>query len=193
MAEAMDAQFGRILTAVDREAPATLIFFIGDNGTARQVTQPPFISTRAKGSVYEGGVNVPLLVRGPGVVVGECFGLVNSTDLFATFGELAGTPMPADDSVSMVPYFTDPTGSRREFAFAETFTPNGFGPYDEHDRCVRERRYKLIRTLTGPDELYDLALDPFEQQNLLEQPLLSASQQAAYDRLQAELVRLGVD
>lgn len=56
---------------------------------------------------------------------------------------------------------------------------------------MRDARYKLIRKIGAADELYDLLVDPFEQSNLL--PSLSMSEQAAYDALVAELVRLGVD
>lgn len=191
MIEAMDTEFGRVLSAVDEVDPGTFVIFMGDNGTARQLVQAPFDRTRAKGSPYEGGVNVPLLVRGPGILNAECAGLVCSVDLFATVTELVGRAAQAEDSVSMVPYFRNPSARVREFVYAEVFEPNGFGPYTRHDRSVREERYKLIRKLGAADELYDLVADPFENNDLMSN--LNATEQAAYDRLVAELVRLGVD
>lgn len=191
MIEAMDKQVGRVIDAVDAHAPNTYVLFMGDNGTARQLVTAPFDRSRAKGSAYEGGVNVPFLVRGPGVPVAECAGLVCSADIFATVADLVDSPVNAEDSVSLLPYFRDPNAQLRRFVYAEVFEPNGSGPYTRHDRCVRDARYKLIRKIGAADELYDLLVDPFEQSNLL--PSLSMSEQAAYDALVAELVRLGVD
>lgn len=192
MVEAMDAEFGRFVTALDAMAPHAYTVFVGDNGTTRSMTEPPFNRNRAKGSVYEGGVNVPFIVRGPGVVRGESQGLVSVVDLFATFTELGGATAPTGvDSVSLVPYFRNPDAAVRELVYSETFEPNGPGPYTRHDRTVRNARYKLIRRLGAADEFYDLALDPFETTNLL--PSLTPAEQVAFDQLEAELVRLGVD
>ena len=192
MTEAMDAEIGRILGALDTVDPDAIVFFMGDNGTARQATVAPFNSTRAKGSPYEGGINVPLIVRGPGIAQGETQGLVSNVDLFSTIAELSGSNALTEDSVSMVPYFTNPSTSVRSLVYSEGFSPNGSGPYTTHDRAVRNERYKLIRQVGDPDELYDLWTDPFETTNRLDIGL-NSREQAAYDELEAELVRLGVD
>jgi arylsulfatase A-like enzyme len=62
-AEALDAEMGRLLKSVDLKN--TVIFFVGDNGTPAQVTQYAGDRFRAKGSVYQGGVEVPLVISGP--------------------------------------------------------------------------------------------------------------------------------
>jgi arylsulfatase B len=190
MIEAMDTEIGRVMQTVDGVAPNTLVIFLGDNGTSRQLVVPPFDPLRSKNTVYEGGVNIPLIIRGPGVLHDECAGLVCTTDLFATFAEISQNPIGTDDSISILPYFQNPTAKLRQFAYAEAFEPNGHGPYTRHDRSVRNHRYKLIRQIGAADELYDLQLDPFEHINLL--PSLNATQQSAYTALEAELIRLGV-
>lgn len=195
MSEAMDTEIGRLLQQIDA-IPNTYVIFIGDNGTARQASEPPFLPGHAKGSVYEGGVNVPLIVRGPGVATTECAGLVSCVDLFATFAELAGLTATAVDSVSMVPYFANPTTTIRSTVYSETFTPLfGTMPFTEHDRCVRDSQFKLIRRIGQADEFYDLVADPFETDDLLAPPgpPLTAPQQTAYNDLVAQLVALGVD
>lgn len=192
MTEAMDAEIGRFLSALDVVDPSAIVIFMGDNGTARAATEAPFVMNRAKGSPYEGGVNVPLIVRGPRVARGETQALVAPVDIYATIAELAGGEALTEDSVSFVPTLRNPATSPRQLAYAEGFSPNGAGPYAEHNRSVREDRYKLIRQLGEPDELYDLQLDPFEQTNRLDLGLTPV-EQAAYDTLLAELVRLGVD
>lgn len=192
MVEVMDAQIGRLLAELAIADPGACVVFLGDNGTAQQVSEPPFVPAHAKGTVFEGGINVPLIVRGPGVVPGECAALVSATDLYATFAELAGVRSEAEDSVSLVPYFTEPRLALRETVYAETFSPNGgTPPFPTHDRAVRNTRYKLVRRRDAPDALYDMVSDPFETTNLL--PGLLPGQQAAYDALVAELVSLGVD
>jgi arylsulfatase A-like enzyme len=192
MVEAMDAEIGRLLAALDVVDPSAYVFFFADNGTAPIATLPPFAPQHGKGTVYEGGVNVPLLVTGPGVARGECAALVSVVDLFATIAELAGVHSTAEDSVSMVPCFADPARSLRASVYTETFAPNGGAPpYPTHRRAVRDVRYKLIRITSVGDEFYDLLADPFETTDLL--PVLTADQRAAFDALEAELVALGVD
>ncbi|MBL8898822.1 MAG: sulfatase-like hydrolase/transferase [Planctomycetes bacterium] len=69
---------------------------------------------------------------------------------------------------------------------------------DENRKAVRNERYKLIDSVDGgeliggPDELYDLQLDPFENVNLL-QGTLTSEQQAAYVYLKTQLAALMAD
>ncbi len=194
MAEALDREMGRLVNAVDAIAPNTYVFVIGDNGTPRTVTQAPFNRNHAKGSLYEGGVNVPFVVRGPQVSAGaECRGLVSVADVFATLADLSGTNESTPDSISLVPYFAEPfRPSLRQYVYAERFTPpHATLPIADHTRTVRNYRYKLIRDNVTGDELYDLHADPFETTDLL--PDLTAAEQANYQLLQTELKRLGTD
>lgn len=193
MIEALDAEVGRLLAEVDARDPDAWVVFVGDNGSARDLCEPPFAALHAKGTLYEGGVNVPLLVRGPGVPPSsECAALVSTTDLFGTLTELASRPAASEDSVSFVPCLANPALAVRATVYAELFPDNHAGapPLAGHERAVRETRYKLIRRDGEPDELYDLDDDPFERTNLL--PDLSPQEQDAYDALAAELDALGV-
>ena len=62
MIEAMDAEIGRLLQGLGAARARTNVFFLGDNGTPQNVVLPTFSPDKVKGSPYEGGVNVPLLV-----------------------------------------------------------------------------------------------------------------------------------
>lgn len=174
MIEAMDTEIGRLLAGIDEATLAnTYVIFMGDNGTTRQAVTAPFRRGRVKGTIYEGGIRVPLIVAGPGVSNGAVTdGLVNSADMFATVLELGGAEpgdtLPEDlvhDSVSFAPYFATPDrSSLREWVYADEMQPGE--ALANGNFAIRGERYKLVRR-AGNDELYDLAADPFEDTDLL--------------------------
>lgn len=191
MVESLDVKLGELIAAVDAASPNSYVFFLGDNGTPGTASINPFTAAHAKGTLYEGGVNVPLIVRGPGVRRGECQALVAATDIYATVAQLARVPSRAEDSISLTPYFRQPSLELRPWVYTELFSPNGAQPpFASHERAIRDARYKLIRRTGAPDEFYDLELDPFETNDLF--GALSADQQLRYDALSAELFALGV-
>ncbi len=198
MTEAMDTEIGRLLAELPpAELARTVVVIVGDNGTDGIASVPPWEPSHAKGTVFEGGVNVPLIVWGDGVGVGESAALVNLVDLYGTALQLAGIHGPTSpDAVSVLPYLIDPAApSLRSFVYTERFAPNGFdlgfGPLLSWYRAVRNERYKLrdaFNTFTGEDfqELYDLEADPFETTDLL-LGALTPEEAAALAELQAAL------
>ena len=172
--EAMDSEIARILASIDADVLAdTTIVFFGDNGSPPGVTRPPFDSDHAKDTMYEGGINVPMIVVSPRIDPAdrgsESLALVQSVDLFATVAEIAGVDAHAEDSISLVPYLEDPTlptQQARRYAYAEAFAPNGSGPYTEHRRGVTDDRYKLIWRDGVYEEFFDLFANPFEDAGL---------------------------
>ena len=196
MIETMDTQIGRLLASIEPEVlENTYVIFLGDNGTPSGSVTAPFAAGRAKGAIYQGGVNVPFIVTGPGVQRGAVSeALVNSTDLYVTIMELAGIDpaetIPADvthDSVSFLETLSDPSASPREWVYADEFF-GGFEGVETADYAMRDRQYKLLR-FNGVEEFYDLQADPYEHENLLTGEL-SAEERAAYGRLQAEIEKL---
>lgn len=187
--QAMDTEIGRLLLSVD--AANTDIIFIGDNGTPGQVIQAPYTSTHAKDSLYEGGIRVPLIIKGPSVVSGGRTdgSLVHAVDLFSTILELAGVPLPTSvalDSRSLKPIIAGESVSLRTRLYVDQFdqsSPTIGG------RALRDDRYKIIRLNTGSDEFYDLLNDSGETNNLLAGGIagLSIAQQAYYYRLRFNL------
>ena len=198
--EAMDTEIGRLFAGMDPDVLAdTVVLFMGDNGTDGPATTWPFDPWRAKKTIYEGGINVPLIVAGPGVAVGaESAALVDSSDLFATIADIAGAPHDtATDSVSFLPHLLDPSRpSTRPWVYAEFFDANGWGPYLRNDRTVRDTRHKLLRfhlpwSHAYREEFYDLVADPWEHTNLL-LGVLTPEQQSALDGLRQALSELYV-
>lgn len=176
MVEALDHELGRLLDGVEPDVLArTHVVFLSDNGTNQLVLGETELNGRGKGTLYEGGLRVPLIVAGPRVARrgSTCQALVNTTDLFATVAELAGVDLDAVaerplDSHSLVPLLADPgAGGSRAFAFAEAFRPNGGTP-EVARYAVRDDTHKLIvRPGSDEVELYDLRVDPAEQRELL--------------------------
>ncbi|MHC4846218.1 MAG: sulfatase-like hydrolase/transferase [Planctomycetota bacterium] len=106
MIMAMDHEIGNILQTVD--LADTIVVFMSDNGTPGPVSPPGVNPNQTKGTVFDAGVRVPFIIAGPGFAEGATRNaLVNTTDMYATFAERVGVPIPegeAVDSVSMLPY-----------------------------------------------------------------------------------------
>lgn len=197
MIEAMDTEIGRVL---DSMAPSvresTYVVFMGDNGTTNSSVIPPFERGRAKGTVYQGGVNVPLIVTGPGVERGAVSdALVNSTDLYSTILEMAEISVEevvpegvTVDSISIVPYLSNPAlPSLRDWVYADVFSGSFLGVANAN-YAMRNDRYKLLRH-EGREELYDLDRDPYEHDDLLE-GMMSAEERAQYESLNDQIQAL---
>lgn len=201
MVEAADTEIGRLLSQISIDYTNTTVILLGDNGTHPAVIVPPFIPSQGKGTAYEGGVHVPFIVAGPDVTApGRSNALISTSDIFATVSEVTGanyaplSAAPGDqegpntlDSVSLVPYLKNPkTRSIRRFLWAEMFRPTN-APATIIRRAVRNQRFKLImqQSPTAGSEMFffDLELDPFEQNDLLQGAGLTPLQQKNFDRL----------
>ncbi len=173
--QAMDKEMGRLFDSlrVMNKLDSTDIIFIGDNGNTQRTAQITDLN-KAKGTVYQYGVNVPMIIAGPSVVskgrVSNA--LVNTADLFATIIENFGfnnwqTYIPSNkpvDSKSLLPIIKNTSDSVRAWSFCEIFKVTT----DAADgKAMRNRNYKLIRFDVGTEEFYNLANDPQEDTNLL--------------------------
>lgn len=185
MVEAMDREIGRLLASLSEARREELtIIFIGDNGTAKEATDAPFPVDHAKGTIYQGGVHVPLIISGPAVKSPgrESDALVLALDLYSTIAELSGVDpakhLPVDwvlDSKSLGPLLSDPEAkTHRDWLYAEKFYPYGTRLTKSltYQIALRDERFKLIRIKAvavepSKDSFYDLRLDPFEQSDLL--------------------------
>lgn len=184
--EAMDFQIGRLLSSLDQaERDNTVIIFIGDNGTPNQVSQDPYGRRKAKGTMYQGGVNTPMIVSGLGVSrIGIDDNLINATDLFATIASLTGVSVTEiNDSKDFSSLLTTPVSDFREFTYTE------YNDGIEDEWAIRNVNYKLIINTDGSQELYSLANDPFENDNLLSNTLSNAAQ-TGKEQLEAKLLEI---
>ena len=125
-----------------------------------------------KGSLYEGGLKVPYLVRWPGKIVAGSVSdhLLYYPDVMPTLAGIAGATSPRTDGLSFLPTLLDRKGQKRhKYLYWE------FG----NQTAVRMRNCKACKGRKGDWELYDLAKDIEEKHNL------AASNQKVLNRLVA--------
>jgi len=171
MLESVDAQVGRIRRALEAHglAGSTLLLVTSDNGGQSRPANAPLRG--GKGELYEGGIRVPLVAWGPGLVRPgrDVDHLTSTVDLLPTAADLAGAPVPREvDGVSLVPALT---GRGRQRAREATYWayPHFIGGTRPH-AAVRVGDDKLVMFLRERRvELYDLARDPAESTDLAAQ------------------------
>lgn len=163
MQSAMDDGVGRVLTTLRAHGleENTLIVFISDNGG-------PTLSTTSgngplhgyKGQVWEGGIRVPYMMQWKGrIPAGKVYDRpVISLDVHPTFVAAAGGAPPQGlDGVNLLPYVTgESKGTPHERLYWR------FGA----QWAMRDGNWKLLRIGDQPWELYDLAKDIGEKNNL---------------------------
>jgi arylsulfatase A-like enzyme len=177
MVESMDQAVGNVLDALDRLGLAenTAVFFMSDNGglSTREGSPTSNVPLRAgKGWLYEGGIREPMIVKWPGVTKpgSECGHPVISTDFYPTMLEIAklnSKPEQHCDGVSFAPLLEGNAmpADRPIFWHYPHYGNQGAFP----GAVVRLGDYKLIEFFEdGHTELYDIAEDLGEQNNLIE-------------------------
>lgn len=176
MVHSLDESVGRILAALEANGIAneTVVILTSDNGglSHNYGTRDPVTDNyplrRGKGSAYEGGLRVPLIVRWPGVSAhGVCDDPVIGTDLFATLMAQLGLPHDAPiDGMDLTALLRDPEESLPRQALHwhyPHYHPGGDGP----SSIIRMDDWKLIERLEdGSLELYHLTKDPGELWNV---------------------------
>lgn len=166
----MDRDVGRILKLLKelRLDENTIVFFTSDNGGAGN-GGPMFNSNGklkgGKGSFHEGGIRVPMIVRWPGKTRA---GAVNNSpwyfaDVLPSLAEIARTRLPENiDGISVLPAFLgkNQNNLNNRFMYWESPPPN-------LRQIVRWQNFKgLRRKPDAPLELYNLAEDPIEENNI---------------------------
>lgn len=176
----MDKQVGRLLDLLEELGLAenTLVFFTSDNGTTHlkeQVDYEFFESVGRlrglKGSVYEGGIRVPMVVWWPGRIQPgtETNHVAAHYDVMPTVMEIVGGEVPVGiDGISFLPTLVGRTDQQRKHEYLYWDFP-GYGG----QIAVRMGKWKAARTnlKENPDaplELYDLEADIGEQVNVAE-------------------------
>ncbi|MCL2709474.1 MAG: sulfatase-like hydrolase/transferase [Planctomycetaceae bacterium] len=174
LVEHMDDAIGKVLDVLDEMniAENTLVVFTSDNGGAPGVGGNNGNLRNGKGSMYEGGLRVPTIVRWtPNIKPGTATAVDAMTaDLFPTLLEAARCevqPRQSLDGVSLMPVFLGREAEmpKRNFYFVRR---EGGAPFfGQTNQAVISDGWKLVHNApTGPLELFNLSNDPFEQTNL---------------------------
>jgi len=186
--EALDTEIGRLLENMPPDVLAnTLIIYVGDNGTPNQVVQN-YMSGQAKGSLYQGGIHVPMIVAGVGVTRKneEETALVHVVDLYATILEVIGENLPGGiyNSLSFAHLLSSSTGASRPFNYSEVESNQRSG------WTIRDAQYKLLE-VNNSQEFYDLLNDPLETDNLINK--LSEEQSNRKTIMEKEALQIRTD
>ena len=169
MLDDVDRAFGTLLDAIDELGieEETYVIFTSDNGGGFRGNAP---LKAGKGSLYEGGIRMPSLVRGPGVKAGSyCKVPIVQWDFLQTFYDLAGgsVPLPEDlDGGSLRDVFEK--GDRGK---VKRNTKDLIFHFPWHtgvaESVIRSGKYKLRKDLDSLEiELFDLDKDLGENDNL---------------------------
>lgn len=185
-----DAVLGMVCDALERNELAnnTLVIFTSDNGcskaadTEQLAAQGHFVCAHLRGSkadIWDGGHRVPFMVRWPGKVASgsSCDQAICLNDFFATAAEIVGRPVPAnccEDSVSFLPALIGKAINSTRHGIVHHSISGHF--------AYRQGDWKLVLARgsggwSSPKEneapsdaprgqLYDLSIDPGEQENL---------------------------
>ena len=182
LVEEVDDQVGRIIAELEKQnlTKNTMVVFTSDNGGLikrydYQEEADDIVSDLAplkgeKGSLHEGGIRVPLIVKYPGVVNAgtTCSEPAISYDFYPTFVDAGKGKLPTNqtiDGLNILPLLQNPKVKLNRKAIHWHY------PHYHHDRpasAIRERDWKLIEYLDGSGdvELYHIAQDLSESKNL---------------------------
>ncbi|MEA4935438.1 MAG: sulfatase [Paludibacter sp.] len=139
----MDANLGKVLDELDkREIKNVMIIFMGDNGSA---------VLRGKGTLYDAGIHVPLIVKWEGKTAKNVVSdvLISGEDIAPTILDAAGSAIPKEMSgKSFIETFTGEHYEIRDFAYAVRVAhgsglPEGSASFDL-SRTVLSKEFKLI-------------------------------------------------
>jgi N-sulfoglucosamine sulfohydrolase len=203
-ARSLDQGVGSVLEALDNHGLAddTLIIFTTDHGLA---------FPGAKATLFDRGLGVMLILRGPGGFSGGKVhdGMVSHIDIYPTVCELLGIDRPGFlQGLSLLPLVRGEADSIRDVIFAEMTWHAAYDP----QRAVRSERWKYIRRFgererpvlcncdDSPsksllrrlgwaerkvpfEQLYDLAFDPNEAANLADDPAYGSTVEDLRERL----------
>lgn len=176
MVTRMDTDIGKLIDLlrelrIDKD---TIVFFTSDNGPQGKGeggVDPKFFASAGiyrgiKRELYEGGIRVPMIVRWPGKIASgrEDNQVWTLYDFFPTAVAIAQAPLPVKvDGVSELSLLRGGRARPRKSLYWE-FHEGGFV------QAARLSEWKGIRRgLTGTMELYNLAADPTESNNVAEQ------------------------
>ncbi len=198
MVEYMDVVIGRIIDKLEelKLRENTLVLFLGDNGSPREVTSRVngHEIRGGKGLSTDAGTRVPLVASWPGTIPPGTVSddLVDCSDFLPTMMALAGASLPADepfDGLSFLPQLRGETGTPRQWIFSDHNPLPGWGKVGYYrQRWAQDKRWKLYDT----GDLFDYAADVLEEEPI-SPTQASAEATAARQKLQSVLDQMPLE
>lgn len=197
MVSNIDHNVGRVHAALaDRGlADDTLVVFTSDHGpcgSAQDRDQPAGRGHRwnaglrgIKGSLYQGGVQVPSFWHWPARLAGgrDVDRLASTVDVLPTLAEVSGATLPDApvDGINLLPALSGEAAATSRTVFMQWH--RGDAPVRYRNYAAITQQWKLTRpTEDQPDELYDLQRDPHETADVaVAHPDLVAQLRQEYD------------
>ncbi len=174
MVTAMDYNVGKLLAALKNQGLAenTWVIFTSDNGglstlTRRNAPTCNLPLRAGKGWCYEGGIRVPLVISGPGLIKKgtKVNDIAVGMDFYPTILELAGVESNDVDGTSLLPILK--TGSNLERDEMFWHYPHYHGSAWTPGAAIRSAEWKLITFYEDNRfELYNLKEDQGETSDL---------------------------
>ncbi len=168
MTKAVDESIGDIRQALESKGMAnnTVIMFLSDQGGL--LDNSPLRGTKRVDTLFEGGARVPFIVSWPGVTQSGVINdsVVQSTDLFPTLVELTGGSVDKYDNLDGVSLL-DTIKNNQKLNRGEPIF--GYRAYQDLYASVRENDWKLFAYRSGKLELFNIAKDPSEQNEIAKQ------------------------
>ncbi|MFR9620108.1 MAG: sulfatase-like hydrolase/transferase [Rikenellaceae bacterium] len=170
MTYALDEAIGSVVKKLDKEGKLdnTLIFFLSDNGGAHDNESSNEPLKGGRGSKFEGGHRVPFfVVFGEKLMRGTTYDpMVSSLDIFATAIAAAGIEYDnfreSLDGVNLIPYLNG-----EELSEELSEVPHEALYWRKNDaKALRYGEYKLITVEGVGEALYNLADNPYEDENM---------------------------
>jgi len=193
IAENLDTGVGLLLKEMKAAGldKNTYVIYMSDNGGGGGGKDRALKG--GKGSLYEGGIRVPFIIRGPGIKANSiCSVPIVGYDILPTFCKLAGVETKAPKGIEGGDFSHLLRGSNRPVARRDEDLYFHFPHYQGQSpqSTIRRGDYKLIHFWQdGSNELYNLAKDPGERKNLAgSKPELAAD---LFKRLAAYLKSIG--
>ncbi len=179
----MDEHVGKILAALKEAglSDTTRVVYTSDHGDN--------LGTRGlwgKATMYEESAGIPMIMTGPDVPHASCGTPVTLCDLSATILDAVGAGDAAKEmglpGVSLLDLAGKPTQDRAALSEFHTYGPDGMA-------MIRTPRWKYVRYIGAPPQLFDMEKDPEELSDLGEDPAHAAVRAMMEGRLR-ELVDL---
>jgi arylsulfatase A-like enzyme len=186
----LDRQIGRVLDALDAWGLAedTFVLYTSDNGYLWG--EHGLVDKRW---AYEESMRIPFLVRHPAAnpAAAAVDRLVLNIDVAPTLLDLAGLAKPEwMQGSSLLPLLRDPDVPWRDAVYYSYFFEP---PYPTPTlEAVRTDRHKLVVYQGRPPQLFDLARDPGERDNRIDDPALAATRRILEERLEEQRRGAGV-